>query len=69
MKNNLKKHRQAYGLTQAKAAKEIGVTERQYQNLEYATPKSVIQFYNISKLFNVTIDDLLRPSGDSGLAP
>jgi len=62
--NNLKKHRKANECKQTEAAKHLGITVRQYQRLESKTPKSVVQFYKLARLFDTTIDYLLEQEND-----
>jgi len=57
----LKQLRLANGLTQEKAADELGVTVRAYQNYEACRvyPKNTAVFGKTAALFNVTADYLL----------
>ena len=58
--NNLKFYRQQKeGLTQAKLAQMVGITERYYQTLEYcsAEPKTSTA-QRLSKALGCTVDDL-----------
>lgn len=65
MKNRLKAARVNANMTQEAVAKALKITIRQYQNIEAVTPKAVIQFYKLSRLLNVKIDDLLEQVDDT----
>lgn len=60
IKNNLKKFREKNRLQQSEVATYLNISVRQYRNIESETPKSVNQFYQLAKLFNTTIDSLLK---------
>ena len=62
--NNLSKYRNLADYKQRESAKFLNISTRQYQRFEKETPKSVIQFYNLAKLYNTTIDDLLKQDDD-----
>ena len=60
IRNQLKKYRERADYKQQESAKLLDITTRQYQRLESQTPKSVIQFQKLAKLYGTTIDDLLE---------
>jgi DNA-binding XRE family transcriptional regulator len=63
-KNNLKLYREKALFKQDEAARSIGMSTRQYQNIEAHTPKSVTYFYRLAGMYGVTIDELLRQSAN-----
>jgi len=65
--NNLKKYREKAEYIQQESAEFLNISIRQYQNLESQTPKSVIQFQKLAKLYGTTIDDLLEQEAENKL--
>ena len=64
IENQLKQFRNASGFKQTESANHISVTVRQYQRLESQTPKSVIQFMQLAKLYNTDIGSLVGQGVD-----
>ena len=67
--NNLSKFRTIADYKQKESAEFLNISTRQYQRYEKKTPKSVIQFYNLAKFYNTTIDDLLKQDDTELLSP
>ncbi len=60
--NNLRGLRIAKGLTQERAAREVGVNLQTYGNWERRTLPSVVNLKKLSEFFNVSVEVLLaRP--------
>lgn len=60
MRTNLRNARQFQGLTQEQTAERIGISVRQYKNLEYGlSDGSVRVWLKLAKLFKKSINYLL----------
>lgn len=69
MRENLKRARQAKGLTQQALADELGLTLRHYQKIEYAEVKGSFEIWDALEDLLGVHQRTLREIGDSRLAP
>ena len=64
---NIKKYRQLAGMTQAQLAEAIGVSHEFIRRIESKKGKKTFSFqtlWNISKVLNVSLDDLTKIDTD-----
>ena len=64
---NIKKYRQLAGMTQAQLAEAIGVSHEFIRSIESKKGKKTFSFqtlWNISKVLNVSLDDLTKIDTD-----
>ena len=64
---NIKKYRQLAGMTQAQLAEAIGVSHEFIRRIEKKKGKKTFSFqtlWNISKVLNVSLDDLTKIDTD-----